>query len=318
MNLASNLLKTLLLLTFLSGCAQNSCLLEPNLCPTSSPQYYERLPSAFPPLTEEEAGTDWGKEMIIGQSFGKEGDLYRAITAFKRARLLIGSSDDSRLLQIQFGIMEAYYFGQKWWDMLETFEKSGLPHVTTSFPAISDLLIMLYDAYHNVGQIDKAETILEFIEKGNAEIGKDLLLYEALREGEICLSASLSQDHPAEEEVSNFLCCYQMNALSPRKAQTLNAILPGAGYYYVGQKRTALTSFAINGLFTWATVQLFQKGQTALGFIALSFEMGWYFGGINGAGLAAKYHNQRIYEDLGRQLLVKQKLCPFLLLETSF
>ncbi len=110
-------------------------------------------------------------------------------------------------------------------------------------------------------------------------------------------------------------CC---KAKSVKKAQMLNAILPGAGYYYVGQKKSALTSFIINTLFTAAAYQLFDKGYFAGGLIVSSLELGWYLGGINGAGLEAKEYNQSIYNTMAKDTMAQNRLFPVLMFETTF
>ena len=46
--------------------------------------------------------------------------------------------------------------------------------------------------------------------------------------------------------------------------------------------------------------------------------MGWYFGGINGAGLAAQEYNERVYERLARDTMIENKLFPILMLEKAF
>jgi len=115
-----------------------------------------------------------------------------------------------------------------------------------------------------------------------------------------------------------FVDSYTLQQKSVRKAQLLNAILPGAGYAYVGQKKSALTSFLINTLFIAATWRLAQRGHIAAACITGGLEMGWYGGGINGAGLAAKEHNKVVYEALAHAYMRKQALFPFLMLETRF
>jgi len=50
----------------------------------------------------------------------------------------------------------------------------------------------------------------------------------------------------------------------------------------------------------------------------LSFEAGWYFGGIYGAGEEAKYYNERVYEKEANALLNEKKLFPVLMLGHSF
>ena len=54
-------------------------------------------------LSEEEKQTTWGQEYQIGQHFAKQIDLYRAITAFKRAEALLTSDiEHPRLLEVQY------------------------------------------------------------------------------------------------------------------------------------------------------------------------------------------------------------------------
>ena len=95
-------------------------------------------------------------------------------------------------------------------------------------------------------------------------------------------------------------------------------ILPGAGYLYVGQKQSAVTAFLLNGLFIAAAVHFFCKWEIAAGVITTSFEAGWYFGGIYGAGESAKLYNERVYEDLAYPALNRNGLFPVLMLQYGF
>lgn len=106
--------------------------------------------------------------------------------------------------------------------------------------------------------------------------------------------------------------------LSASKARLLNALLPGAGYFYVGQTNTAFTSFCLNALFTAATVRFFEKGDIAAGVIAGSLELGWYIGGINGAGMAAMAKNNRNWRDFSEALLEQEQIWPIFQIESSF
>ena len=103
-----------------------------------------------------------------------------------------------------------------------------------------------------------------------------------------------------------------------QKPKTLNAFLPGAGYLYVGQKQSAMTAFLLNGLFIAAAVHFFNHKQYAAGAITLSFETGWYFGGIYGAGESAKLYNERVYERHAYSVLNQEKLFPLLMLRYGF
>src|SRR5262249_54042528 len=111
---------------------------------------------------------------------------------------------------------------------------------------------------------------------------------------------------------------YPSQAKSPQTARVLNGLLPGAGYYYIGQKKAAFTSFVINALFTAAAWQFFQRGYPAAGAITTGLELGWYLGVITGAGLGAQQYNDRLYEGVARKILIHQQAFPILIWETSF
>src|SRR5690242_1202166 len=102
-------------------CQQNSYNLEPDIVFIPQKCMMDRLPSVFLALSEEELQQDWGKELQIGIVFAKEFDLYRAITAFKRADILIPRSLEERKQQIQYNIILSYYLGNKYADVIETF-----------------------------------------------------------------------------------------------------------------------------------------------------------------------------------------------------
>ena len=79
-----------------------------------------------------------------------------------------------------------------------------------------------------------------------------------------------------------------------------------------------MTSFMINASFIAASWYFFDHGNYGAGIITSSLEFGWYFGGINGAGLAAKEWNQHIYNIKGKELMIEMRLFPVLMLEASF
>ena len=49
-----------------------------------------------------------------------------------------------------------------------------------------------------------------------------------------------------------------------------------------------------------------------------SMEIGWYLGGINGAGIEAQELNTRLYEGVGTKILVEKECFPVLMFETTF
>jgi tetratricopeptide (TPR) repeat protein len=313
----SQILWLLFLCLVCSSCQPNSFSIEPNIYYSAPPYLIESLPSPFAPLTLVERSQDWGKEYFIGKSFAKEMDLYRALTCFKRALILIPRTHERRM-EIEYEIFFAYYTANKYLEAVETFEGSRLMDALETFPPILDLLIALYDSYIKIDQPERACRILMLMETIESETANNLRLETAVVDAnfpEIVKAASCS---PSNEAIGEFLTNYFCEAKSVSKARTLNAILPGAGYYYVGQKKSAITSFIINALFIAAAYQLFDRGYIAGGIIVTSLETGWYFGGINGAGLEAKQYNDILYGRLAKETLANERLFPILMIQKGF
>jgi len=255
-------------------------------------------PSPFPPLSFEEQKTTWATELAMGKAFARELDLFRAITCFKRAGFL--SPPVSRIQEIDFCLLFAYYLGGKYQEAILIFEEGSISSVDRSFPAFDTLVTALWECYEKTGQCEKAKAILPLMppqEQEAIDEGQNILSFmppEALKE------------------------CYCDLTISPTKVRGMQAILPGAGYLYMGQTKSAITSFLLNSLFIWATVELFQHGHTAWGIFTLSLESGWYLGGINGAGLLAKEHNQVVYNTFGKEYMMKERLFPLLQINYGF
>jgi len=309
--MSSNSLLIGILSLTLWGCCPTTPDFNPTITTVSQQRNIDCLPTAFPRLSPSEMKDDWGKELHIGQIFAREFDLYRAITSFKRALALVPRNNSERLLQIQYNIVESYYHGQKFQQAIDEFEKGDLAYASPDFPVFGQLLIILYDSYRQLGLEEKSRRIQELINKGNEEIGEKLRLFVAITDADFCEI----QQNPA---TLDFLADYELEKKSVYKAQMLNAVLPGAGYYYVGQTNSAVTSFLINALFTAAAYQFYNRGYIAAGVITTSLELGWYLGGINGAGIEANEYNMRLYEDKGKAFMMKQGLFPILMFETSF
>ncbi len=301
----------------LTSCHPKSCCLEPQICYTVPEQFVSLTPSAFPPLCLEELRQAWGKELYIAQTFAKELDLYRAITTYKRALILLPEDEDLRRYQIEFSIVEGYYLGNKFQDAINFFESSTLLDIPEDFPALEELLIMLYDSYQKLCH-QKALEFWELLQERYPDTARRLQIGESIINADLTRAQCLSANSPESCGVDLLTERYCNCALSVKKAQTLNAILPGAGYAYVGQKRSAVTSFVINSLFIAASYSFFKNGYIAAGLITTSLEAGWYFGGINGAGLAAKEYNERLYEQVAKDSLIECRLFPVLMFNKTF
>ncbi len=302
----------------LGGCHKVDDKIEPTVSYAVQDRYLLSLPSPFEPLTEEEKAQDYGKEMLIGFGFAHELDLYQAITAFKRAEFLVPSDQKMRSLEIQYEILLCYYMGKKWRDVIYSFEHSDLRYINQDFPAYHDLLLILYESYEQAGMENKADQFLQAIYNNDPVEGQNLLLSHALIKGDISSMEQIAAAPPERVYLDNFLYDYSDRKKSVSTAQTLNAFIPGAGYLYLGQKQSATTAFFLNSLFIAASTFFFLDGNIAAGIIFTSFEAGWYFGGIYGAGLEAKEYNERLYESMATPMMNRERLFPALMLNYAF
>ena len=306
-------------LLFLQGCVP-SCpqKMEPVIICTPSTHQISQLSSPFPPLSSEEKQQEWGKELLIGDVFAREWDLYRAITCYKRALILIPQEAIERRLQLRYDLILAYYLGNKYQEVITNFEEGELAEATPHFPAFNHLLVIVYDSYSQLQIYEKATCVMQAIQKYSPETAEDLNLYSTIKSGDLESTREVIENHRTSEDMRADLDFYEQYAKSPKIARRLNAILPGAGYYYVGQKRSALTSFLINSLFTWASYEFFHRGYIGAGCITASLEAGWYLGGINGAGIEAHEFNTRLFEGMGKKVLTTHQCFPVLMFEKSF
>lgn len=281
---------------------------EPKVSYTPPQSLINQLPSPFKPLSLEELQTLWGKELYLGLRFSEEGDGYRAITAFKSSLYLLPKRERQRREQLEYSIILSYYLAGKYKEALESYENSSLFTPSEDFPAKRELGLLLYESYQATYQCEKAEALKIQLE------GEELPLYEAIKTGDL---AAL-QTYPEKVAVNQLLTDYTFQMKSPAQAQALQALLPGAGYWYVGLKKAAITSFVINALFIAATAELAHRGYWAPALITFSLETGWYFGGINGAALAASEYNERLYEPLAKETLIRERLFPILRFDYAF
>lgn len=257
----------------------------------------------------------WGAEYHMGLLFASDGDFYRAITSFKRALILLKNENEARSLELDYFLALAYFLGGKYADVVHVVETTALRSVNGTFASFNDLLLMLYDSYNHLGRTVEAEHIYQLICSYTPENAEKIELLAAVRSMDF---ASLCAAGESKPYIATIVSKYQKERKSPRRARTLNALLPGAGYLYIGQKQTAFTAALVNALFIATAVHFFEKGNYAAGAITLSLESGWYFGGICGAAMGANYYNQRLYECYAQKIAQKEQFFPSLMIRYSF
>lgn len=307
----------LFLLLLLASCYRVPDRIDPRVSYQLQDQHFQRLSGAFAALSPEERASDWAKEYIIAKAFAGELDLYRAVSTFKRAEILIDHNPD-RKLEIQYDILLCYFLAKRYSDAVDAFEKSSLAHVDKTFPAYHDLLLVLYESYRELENSEKQARTLELIEKSFPDTHEELKVSLALRKGDLDTIHEFACGFQSPSYLDNLVDTYSSQKKSVAGAQWLNALMPGAGYLYIGQHKSAFTAFLLNGLFIAAATQFFLHKHVAAGVITAGFEAGWYFGGIYGAGEEAKYYNERLYERSASTVLNEYKLFPVLMLDHAF
>ncbi len=338
--------------------------ISPKLSYVVHDDYLQTLHSIFPPLENEEKTTDWGKEYLIAMSFAGELDLYGAITAFKRAAILIPDEHMQRRREIDYQIINTYYLAGMYKSVIETFDKSLLANTEPTFAAFHDLVVMLYDSLTHEKSKERAERMLKtmdryfpyekmkmeisdaiisgnlalmkqqttdnFIETSIASLESSLDL-EFFRESDGLLKTDASSHllstknleslyHLKEcKQASNdILMDYHSARKKPYVAGGLNALLPGLGYLYLGQRQSAFTALMLNSLTTAAAYYFYRNDNIPAALLTLSFESGWYFGGIYGAKEEALFYNTKMFEKASHYRMRDHKLYPILMLRHGF
>lgn len=309
--------KWILTLLFLASCYRVPDKLDPQVTYQLQERHFQNLTSAFSPLTSEEKATDWGKEYLIARAFAAELDLYRAVSTFKRAQILLDAKHE-RQLELQYDVLLCFFLGKRYADAVDAFEKSALAHVDKTFPAYHDLLLVLYEAFREMKEEEKREKIVELLEKTFPDTSEELKVSLAIRNADLVAINDFASGFQCPSYLDTLVTTYSTQKKSVVAAQCLNAFIPGAGYLYIGQTKSAITAFLLNGLFITAAAQFFLHKHFAAGIITTGFEAGWYFGGIYGAGEEAKYYNERLYEKTASVQLNEHQLFPVLMLNHAF
>ena len=303
----------------LTSCRSQNDKIEPQVSYVLHESYVKKLPSAFQPLSESESSEAWAKEYQIGHAFAERLDLYQALTAFKRSDILLPQQEVDRKLEVQYDILLCYYLGAKYEDVSHQFETGALRSTTPqTFPAFHDLLVVMYDSYGKLGQAKKAEGMAQLIDYYYPKTEQKLEISSALQDGDIPMLRYLAEKNPEEKNLTRVLNEYDKEKKSSATARALNAFIPGSGYLYLGQKQSAFTAFFLNTAFIVASYEFFNRGYNAAGIIFTSFEAGWYFGGIYGAGEEAKHYNERIYEKIATPVSNEEKYFPVMMIKYAF
>ena len=264
----------LFFLFFCTSCVRVTDTIKPRLSLEADKAHIQSLQSAYLPLSEEEQKTDWAKENLIGLRFAKKLDLYRAVSTFKRSEVL-AEDQPERLRELSYLMLYCYYLGDRYYDVVRSFEQSDLLNVDLSFQPHHDLLLVLLKSYLEIGDTTRVQKIHTLLEKQYPDTYEDVQISLALQSGDV---QSLATFAPEKPYLGTLIDRFSKEKKSVAKAQVFNALFPGAGYFYLGQHKTAVTTFLFNTLSIYASCHFFLNGDIAAGVLSSFFEFGWYVG----------------------------------------
>ena len=260
-------------------------------------------------IVKQEPVQDWVKEYNLGAAFASQKDTQSAVTCFKRA-LILCPKNSVHIKEIEYAIVLTYYLEQQYFQAIQFFETHSLLYADAQFSAYHDLMIILHHSYEILQKTKKADIILKHISEFSE---KDAL-------GSQLTGAVLRKDFVAVEKVSEqmgqskWIMKLTRSLLSKQKSQTvarwMNVVVPGSGYFYLGQKKAALTAFALNALLIWGSVQLFLSHYYTLGALTAIFEIGWYAGGIVGAKEATLIYNETLFANYAEKIIFHDDIAP--------
>ncbi len=259
-----------------------------------------------------------------------------------------------RKQEVEYYTLLCYSLGKRYEELTSFFESSSLAYINSDFSAYHDLLILLSEAYEVTKQKHKALSVQQVLAQTFPNAAEPFLIGKALQVADMKTAVAILERQAPEPIPENATIqkvlfdnvkpyhfinydfvdknrsqqnraaiidlekTFSTYKKSPLTAQALSAAIPGAGYLYVGQYQSAFTAFSINALFIGTAAYFFTQRNLPAAILTVSFETGWYFGSIYGAGEAAKTYNERLYEAHTSPFMEEKKLHPLLQIEYGF
>lgn len=267
-------------------------------------------------LSQEECVKESFKEYKIGEQLARDRDYSRAIHAFSRA-LALCPKNFKDVQEIEYAIVFTHYLNKDYEKVIEFFETHSLLYTNEQFSHYHDLMILLHHSYEILKKTDKADLILKRLEAIPSEDLVKSRLYSALLRRDFKAIETYAT-HENKEWMLKLSQELFKNEKSKKLARVLNIIVPGMGYLYLGQKKTALSAFVLNTCLIFGTVQLFYQRYYTLGALTLFFEMGWYVGGIVGSAKASDQYNDALFSNYAEKVFFYENLDPNQQLKYAF
>lgn len=253
-----------------------------------------------------QSAADAASVYAFGRHLLALGDHYRAITELKRFSILFPDDPRQRAAQMLLGLAyqaeadydaaTAYFrrLGQNEdesdFDRLALFKLGEIRLQQRQYPQAIRLFQRFLKQFPDGPLVDRTQYLLGLTQT----LGDDAQAAKAIFKS---LSPGTTWSDEANAIQRTLEMAEPQPTKSPRVAGILAGVLPGAGHFYLGKPRHAITAFLLNGLFIAGATFAFLEGLEAPGVILLYFETGWYLGNIRSAREGALEFNRRQIQD---------------------
>lgn len=254
-------------------------------------------------------------QLMLGDSFFRDGEYYRAVTEYQKFTYLFPTSEQSAYALTQIGL--AYYHGKEFRRAIDYFARarSFFKQDTFSKAAFYEgvcyeklgLFKEAQDAFEKSFYFDQESVyamqatvgqLMLDVEHGHIDVARHRLSDLELR----CLD-STALNFSEFDSVDNCLERFaEQPTKSPLLAGTLSAIIPGSGYCYAGRKKDGLVAFVVNGLFIAGTVVAINDENYPAAALIGGAGVPFYLGNIYGSANAAQKWNLSLRKGLQKEL----------------
>lgn len=249
-------------------------------------------------------------QLRLGDAFLSEGEYYRAITEYKKFRILFPASPKGDYALFRTGI--AFYLGEEYADAARVFAAlrdshpdSGYSEPSLFFEGLSrwkkkdysgagdsfELLMQHNSASGYSARACVAKALLDIDRGDSAAARADLERFLAAYPG-----------HPGESSVTEALPLLDEYDNLPEKSEVLagimSAVLPGSGYVYAGRYGDGFTAFLLNALFIAGTVTAVHNEWYPAAGLTGGIGLPFYFGNIYGSANAARRSNVAVRREM--------------------
>jgi outer membrane protein assembly factor BamD (BamD/ComL family) len=260
-------------------------------------------------LTEE-------MQLKIADAFMAEGEYYRAITEYKKFRIVFPDSDKTDYVLFKTGL--AYYQGEEYESCARSLGALRQKYPESGYAAQSQYFEGL--AYWKLKKYQDAKAVFQTLpgvhpNSDYAPLGLTADALLALDQENVTASrqglerlVTTYPDYLESTKATDAMKLLDQYQNLPKKSAALagimSAVVPGSGYFYAGHYGDGITAFLINGLAIAGTVTAISQENYAVAAIVGGIGLPFYFGNIYGSANAAKKWNIAVRKDLRNKLYV--------------